>query len=53
MTTYSQDEIIAMLGSDFSCSYYDMDTMEKRRTGTCRYFLTPDAGWLSCAVAIR
>ena len=53
MTTYSQDEIVAMLGSDFSCSYYDMDAMEKRRTGSCRYFLTPDAGWLSCAVAVR
>ncbi|MDO8873850.1 MAG: class I SAM-dependent methyltransferase [Methanoregula sp.] len=53
MTTYSQDEIVAMLGPDFSCSYYDMDAMEKRRTGSCRYFLTPDAGWLSCAVAVR
>ena len=53
MTTYSQDEILAMLGSDFSCSYYDMDAMERKRTGSCRYFLTPDAGWLSCAVAVR
>jgi O-methyltransferase involved in polyketide biosynthesis len=53
MTTYSQDEIVAMLGPDFSCSYYDMDAMEKRRTGSCRYFLTPDSGWLSCAVAVR
>ncbi|MDP3397303.1 MAG: class I SAM-dependent methyltransferase [Methanoregula sp.] len=53
MTTYSQDEVVEMLDPDFSCSYYDMDTMEKRRTGSCRYFLTPDAGWLSCAVAVR
>ena len=53
MTTYSQDDIVAMLGSDFSCSYYDMDVMERRRTGSCRYFLTPDSGWLSCTVAVR
>ncbi|MFA4848558.1 MAG: class I SAM-dependent methyltransferase [Methanoregula sp.] len=53
MTTYSPDEIVAMLGPDFSCHYYDMDTMEKRRTGSSRYFKTPDAGWLSCAVAVR
>ena len=53
MTTYSQDEILAMLGQDFSCSYFDMDAMENRRTGSCKYFLTPDAGWLSCAVAVR
>jgi O-methyltransferase involved in polyketide biosynthesis len=53
MTTYSQDEIVAMLGPDFSCSYYDMDVMEQRKTGSCKFFLTPDAGWLSCAVAIR
>jgi O-methyltransferase involved in polyketide biosynthesis len=53
MTTYSPDEIVAMLGPDFSCSYYDMDAMEKRRTGSSRYFKTPDAGWLSCAVAVR
>jgi len=53
MTTYSQDEIVAMLGPDFSCSYYDMDVMEQRKTGSCKLFLTPDAGWLSCAVAVR
>ena len=53
MTTYSQDEIVAMLGPDFSWSYFDMDVMERKRTGSCRYFLTPDAGWLSCAVAVR
>jgi len=27
-----------------------MDIMEKRRTGSCRYFPTPDSGWLSCAI---
>jgi len=53
MTTYSHDEILAMPGPDFSCSYYDMDMMEMRRTGSCRYFPSPDAGWLSCAVVVR
>jgi len=27
--------------------------MEERRTGSSRYFPTPEAGWLSCAVAVR
>jgi O-methyltransferase involved in polyketide biosynthesis len=53
MTTYSEDEIRAILGSDFSCSYSNMDEMEKRRTGGHRYFPTPGSGWLSCAVAVR
>ena len=53
MTTYSEDEIRAILGPGFSCSYYDMDKMEKRRTGSCSYFPAPDSGWLSCAVAER
>jgi len=53
MTTYSEDEIRAILGFGFSSSYCNMDRMERRRTGSCRYFPTPDSGWLSCAVAIR
>jgi O-methyltransferase involved in polyketide biosynthesis len=53
MTTYSEDEIRAILGPDFSCSYSNMDEMEMRRTGSRRYFPTPDSGWLSCAVAVR
>ena len=53
MTTYSEDEIRAILGSGFSCRYCDMDEMEMMRTGSCRYFPTPDSGWLSCAVAVR
>ncbi len=53
MTTYSEAEIRALLEPAFSCRYYDMDKMEMRRTGSCRYFPTPDAGWLSCAVAVR
>jgi O-methyltransferase involved in polyketide biosynthesis len=53
MTTYSEDEIHEMLGPDFSCNYYDMDKMEIMRTGSKRYFPTPDYGWLSCAVAVR
>lgn len=53
MTTYSEDEIRALLEPAFSCRYYDMDQMEMQRTGTCRYFPVPDAGWLSCAVAVR
>ena len=53
MTTYSKDEILALLDPDFSCIYYDMDTMEKRRMGSCKYFPAPDTGWLSCAVAVR
>jgi O-methyltransferase involved in polyketide biosynthesis len=50
MTTYSEDEIRNMFGPGFSCSYYNMDEMEKRRTGNQEYFPLPDSGWLSCAV---
>jgi len=53
MTTYSEDEIRAMLGPGFSCRYCNMDEMEAKRTGTKRYFPAPDSGWLSCAVAVR
>ncbi len=53
MTTYSEDEIRAMLPAGFSCSYYNMDDMERRRTGSNTYFPTPGSGWLSCAVAVR
>lgn len=53
MTTYSEDDIRAILGPGFSLRYCDMDAMESGRTGSCRYFPTPDAGWLSCAVAER
>ena len=53
MTTYSEDEIRVLFGPDFSCNYFNMDSMEKRRTGSRRYFPAPDAGWLSCAVAVR
>lgn len=53
MTTYSEGEIREVFSPDFTCSYYDMDEMEKRRTGACTYFPTPDSGWLSCAVAER
>jgi O-methyltransferase involved in polyketide biosynthesis len=53
MTTYSKDDIHAILGPGFSLSYSDMDEMEIRRTGTRRYFPVPDSGWLSCAVAVR
>ncbi len=53
MTTYAGDEIRAMLPSDFSFRYFDMDEMEQRRTGSRRYFPTPESGWLSCAVAVR
>ncbi len=53
MTTYSKDEIRSMLASGFSFRYYDMNEMERMRTGSCRYFTTPEAGWLSCAVAVR
>jgi O-methyltransferase involved in polyketide biosynthesis len=53
MTTYSEDDIRAILGSGFSCNYFDMDEMERRRTGSCTYFPTPGSGWLSCAVAVR
>jgi O-methyltransferase involved in polyketide biosynthesis len=53
MTTYTEGEIREILQEDFTCSYYDMDEMERRRTGTCTWFPTPDSGWLSCAVAVR
>jgi len=53
MTTYAKDEIHSMVGSGFSFRYYDMNEMENMRTGSCRYFPTPEAGWLSCAVAVR
>ena len=53
MTTYSKEDIRVMLGPGFSLNYSDMDVMEKRRTGTCKYFPVPDSGWLSCAVAVR
>ena len=45
--------IRAILGPGFSLRYCDMDAMESGRTGSCRYFPTPDAGWLSCAVTER
>ncbi|MCX6699099.1 MAG: class I SAM-dependent methyltransferase [Methanomicrobiales archaeon] len=53
MTTYSEKEIRDILPVGFTCSYYDMDVMEKRRTGACSYFVTPDSGWLSVSVAVR
>ena len=53
MTTYEESQIRTMFSAGFSCGYYNMDRMEKRRTGTTRYFPTPDSGWLSCAVAVR
>jgi O-methyltransferase involved in polyketide biosynthesis len=51
MTTYSEDEIRSIFGETFSCSYYDMDEMERRRTGSRAFFPVPEAGWLSCAIA--
>jgi len=53
MTTYSGDEIRTIVGPAFSCSYADMDVMEKRRTGINTYFPAPESGWLSCAIASR
>jgi len=53
MTTYSKEDIRAMLGPGLSLCYTDMDEMERRMTGTHRYFPVPDSGWLSCAVAVR
>ncbi|GAB6284111.1 MAG: hypothetical protein STSR0009_03100 [Methanoregula sp.] len=53
MTTYSRDEIPAMLSPAFTCRYYDMSDMERQRIGGTRYFPTTDSGWLSCAVAER
>lgn len=52
MTTYSEEQIRTLLEPAFSCRYFDMDQMEMRRTGSCRYFPAPDTGWLSCAVAV-
>ena len=53
MTTYSDEEIREMLGPGFAFRYSNMDEMERRRTGSVRYFPAPDSGWLSCAVAVR
>ena len=53
MTTYSEEEIRAMLAPGFAFRYYDMSEMERRRTGSNTFFPTPDSGWLSCAVAVR
>lgn len=53
MTTYTEGEIRGLIAPDFTCFYFDMDEMEKRRTGAYTYFPTPDSGWLSCAVAMR
>ncbi len=53
MTTYSDDEIRAMLPAGFVSVYYDMSGMELKRTGANTFFPTPDSGWLSCAVAVR
>ena len=53
MTTYSDEEIRAMLAPGFVSSYYDMSEMERRRTGSNTFFPAPDTGWLSCAVAVR
>ncbi len=53
MTTYSEEEIRGMLPAGFACRYYNMDEMERRRTGSNTYFPTPGSGWLSCAVAVR
>jgi len=53
MTTYTGEEFRAMLAPGFACRYYDMDEMEKKRTGAYTRFTTPSSGWLSCAVAVR
>jgi O-methyltransferase involved in polyketide biosynthesis len=53
MTTYTEENIRAMLAPGFNCEYYDMSEMERRRTGSGTFFPTPDSGWLSCAVATR
>jgi O-methyltransferase involved in polyketide biosynthesis len=53
MTTYTGEEFRAMLASGFACRYYDMDEMERRRTGVRSRFTSPTSGWLSCAVAVR
>ncbi len=53
MTTYSKEDIGKILPAGFSLDYYDMDAMERLRTGTNRYFPEPDSGWLSCAIVER
>lgn len=53
MTTYSEAEIVGVLSRDFSIRYFNMDLMEKKRTGTQKYFPAPESGWLSCALATR
>ena len=53
MTTYTEENIRAMVAPGFTCEYYDMSEMERRRTGSSAFFPTPDSGWLSCAVATR
>ncbi|MDO9540690.1 MAG: class I SAM-dependent methyltransferase [Methanocalculus sp.] len=53
MTTYAEDEIVAMLGPGFSTRYSDMDEMELRRTQKSTYFPAPEYGWLSVAVGER
>ena len=53
LALYSEDEIRTIMGHGFSVRYYDMDSMEQRRMGSCRYFPTPGSGWISCAVAER
>lgn len=50
MTTYTEEQIRTIFGHGFSLSYTDMDQMERRRTGTQKYFPTPEDGWLSVAV---
>jgi O-methyltransferase involved in polyketide biosynthesis len=53
MTTYTDEEIRAILSPGFAFRYYDMSEMERRRTGSGTFFPTPGSGWLSCAVAVR
>ncbi len=53
MTTYSKEDIGKILPAGFSLTYYDMDAMERLRTGTSRYFPEPASGWLSCAILER
>jgi O-methyltransferase involved in polyketide biosynthesis len=53
MTTYSEEDIRAMLAPGFVSSYYEMSEMERRRTGSNTFFPAPDSGWFSCAVAVR
>jgi O-methyltransferase involved in polyketide biosynthesis len=53
MTTYKEEDIRLLAGPGFSCRYFNMDEMERRRTGKCRYFPNSGSGWLSCAVMSR